>query len=160
MCLYILMFMTSLQEADLILTDLSITSGRAAAIDFTTGYYYTSVVLMAMRPDSTHMGGTFFSMPFHWMVYVLLGCGLAVMAAMLMLLAHCSREWRRDNTTPRKPSVVDVLLDTWEMLFGESKFILETVTSVAICNLHRVNLEQRNDLVISSVHIFQRTFTP
>jgi hypothetical protein len=78
---------------------------------------------MATAPNPTRTGTTFFFKPFHWMVYVLLGFGLAGMAAMLMLLAHCSRERRRDNTTQRKPSVVDVLLDVWEMLFGDSKFI-------------------------------------
>ena len=74
----------AVQEADFALAGLSVTDDRATVSDYTTGFYFDEIVLVTTRPDPTPVGRTFYFRPFHWLVYVLLGCGLLVMTAILV----------------------------------------------------------------------------
>ena len=111
-----------MQEVDFALAGLSVTAERATVSDYTTGFYFDEVVLMTTSPDPASVGRTFYFRPFHWLVYVLLGCGLVVMTAVLVWIEswyvrvyNCSHP-----TEDRKsePTVASSVVEAAETLFG------------------------------------------
>ena len=69
---------------DFALADLSVTADRATVSDYTTGFYFGEIILLTTGPDPAPVGRTFYFRPFQWLVYLLLGCGLVVMTAVLV----------------------------------------------------------------------------
>ena len=104
------------------MADLSVTADRATVSDFTTGFYFGDIILLTTRPDPTPVGRTFYFRPFHWLVYVLLGCGLVVMTAVLVWIErgyvrvyNCSHP-AEDRKS--EPSVASSVVEAAETLFG------------------------------------------
>ena len=104
------------------MADLSVTADRATVSDYTTGFYFDEVFLVTTRPDPTPVGRTFYFRPFHWLVYVLLGCGLVVMTAVLVWIER--RYVRVYNYShpaedrKSEPSVASSVVEAAETLFG------------------------------------------
>ena len=113
---------STVQEVDFALADLSVTADRATVSDYTTGFYFDEVVLMTTSPDPASVGRTFYFRPFHWLVYVLLGCGLVVMTAVLVLLERWHVRVYNCNhpAEDRKsePCVASSVVEAVETLFG------------------------------------------
>ena len=98
------------------------TADRATVSDYTKGFYFGDLILLTTRPDPTPVGQTFYFRPFHWLVYVLLGCGLVVMTAVLVWLErwyvrvyNCSHP-AEDRES--EPSVASSVVEAVETLFG------------------------------------------
>ena len=113
---------STVQEADFALADLTVTSDRATVSDYTKGFYFGDFILLTSRPDPTPVGRTFYFRPFHWLVYVLLGCGLVVMTAALVWLErryvkvyNCSHP-AKDRKS--EPTVASSVVEAVETLFG------------------------------------------
>jgi len=110
------------QEADFALAGLSVTDDRATVSDYTTGFYFDEIVLVTTRPDPTPVGRTFYFRPFHWLVYLLLGCGLVMMTAILVWLERWYVRVYNCNhlAEDRKsePTVASSVVEAAETLFG------------------------------------------
>ena len=113
---------STVQEADFALADLSVTAERATVSDYTKGFYFGDFILLTSRPDPTPVGWTFYFRPFHWLVYVLLGCGLMVMTAVLVWLERrYVRVYNCSHTAEDRksePSVASSVVEAVETLFG------------------------------------------
>ncbi|XP_076464828.1 glutamate receptor ionotropic, delta-1-like [Babylonia areolata] len=112
------------KEADVALSGMSMTAGRASVSDYTRGFYFDELVLVTTFPDPTLVGWTFFTRPFNWLVFLLLGCGLVLMTLLLTLMdkwfihVHsesmiCGREKGRGMAL-----MTSSLAQTAEVLFG------------------------------------------
>ena len=113
---------STVQEADFALADLSVTADRATVSDYTTGFYFGDIILLTTRPDPAPVGRTFYFRPFHWLVYVLLGCGLVVMTAVLAWIEiWCVRVYNCSHPAEDRksePTVASSVVEAVETLFG------------------------------------------
>ena len=112
----------TVQEADFALAGLSVTADRATVSDYTKGFFFDEVVLVTTRPDPAPVGWTFYFRPFHWLVYVLLGCGLVVMTAVLVWTErryvrayNCSHPAEGKKSVP---FIASSVVESAETLFG------------------------------------------
>ena len=96
---------------------------RASVSDHTTGFYYDEMVMVTKRPDPYHVGWTFFTRPFHWFVYLMIGCSFLVVTAVLLWVdrsfgkAQASSQVAEDRknglfTTTSVAEVVEALFGT------------------------------------------------
>ena len=110
------------REVDFALAGLSVTADRATVSDYTSGFYFEDIVLMTTRPDPTYVGRTFYFRPFHWLVYVLLACGLVVTTAVLVWIERCYvRAYNCSHASEgmrSKPSVARSVVQASETMFG------------------------------------------
>ncbi|XP_070180491.1 glutamate receptor ionotropic, kainate 4-like [Littorina saxatilis] len=90
-------------EADLAVSGFSVSAERAEVSDYTVGFYYDDVILMTTFPDATPAGWTFYVKPFHWQVYLLLGCCFLLMTVVLSIMdIHFVRANARFPSTREK----------------------------------------------------------
>ncbi|KAK7103508.1 glutamate receptor ionotropic, kainate glr-3-like isoform X2 [Littorina saxatilis] len=91
------------KEADLAVSGFSVSAERAEVSDYTVGFYYDDVILMTTFPDAIPAGWTFYVKPFHWHVYLLLGCCLLLMTVVLSIMdIHFVRANARCPSTREK----------------------------------------------------------
>ena len=104
------------------MASMSVAADRASVSDYTTGFYYDQTVMVTKRPDPTPVGWTFFVRPFHWLIYLMLGCGLVVVTAVLVWLerclvkAHNSSQAAEDMKNER--FITTLVVEAVETLFG------------------------------------------
>ena len=111
-----------MQEADFALSGMSLTASRAAVSDATSGFYFDDIILMTTFPESVPVGWTFYIRPFHWLVFVLVGCGLVFTTLMLVLMERNLGEvWRGailNEGQTRLPPITVSVVKAAETVFG------------------------------------------
>ena len=110
------------QEADFVVTDLSVTADRATVSDYTAGFYHDVVALITYLPDSSPMDWTFLIRPLHWHLYAILGCSLVLMTCVFRCVERCSAVKARGESDEKNETESAVpfisFLHTAEVLSG------------------------------------------
>ncbi|KAK7099043.1 hypothetical protein V1264_003239 [Littorina saxatilis] len=111
------------KEADLAVSGFSVSAERAEVSDYTVGFYHDDVILMTTFPDAAPVGWTFYIKPFHWHVYLLLGCCLLLMTVVLSIMdIHFVRANARCPSTGEKKTglafIASWVWKAFEALFG------------------------------------------
>ena len=90
--------------------------------DPTEGFYFDDVILMTKLPDPTSVGMAFYARPFHWLIFVLVGCGLVVSTLVLALIDRYGESERPGvvyyERQTRQPTFTASLAVAAETLFG------------------------------------------
>ena len=101
---------------------MSLTASRAMVSDATNGFYFDDVILMTTFPESAPVDWTFYIRPFHWLVFVLVGCGLVFTTLMLVLMERNSGKVLRGATLnegqTRLPPITVSVVKAAETVFG------------------------------------------
>ena len=132
--------MLFVQEADFALSGMSLTASRATVSDATNGFYFDDIILMTTFPESAPVDWNFYIRPFHWLVFVLVGCGLVFTTLMLVLMERNSgKVWRGatlNEGQTRLPPITVSVVKAAETVFGGLLGRGNATHTIAYSSLH------------------------
>ncbi|KAK7504819.1 hypothetical protein BaRGS_00003847 [Batillaria attramentaria] len=108
------------QEVDFALAIFSVTAPRATVSDYTIGYFYDDLVLLASRPAGGSQGWAFYLQPFQQTVYIVIGASLLMVTALHVCMEHLVARWRRESgrTAQKAPSLANSVIQGGETFVG------------------------------------------
>ncbi|KAJ8910755.1 hypothetical protein NQ315_017212 [Exocentrus adspersus] len=90
--------------ADLAVADLTITSEREKAVDFTTPFMHFGIGILYQKALATPPGPVIFASPFSYLVWAMIGVAYLAFSTTLFLIARLSpNEWRNPHPCVKEP---------------------------------------------------------